>query len=150
MARTFTDRLKSCMERGKLSPADIARWFRRSYPTVTNWVTRGALPRGPRSVSIFERLEDLETAIKKKRGFPVPDEIGAFDRPAYIERLRDGNSKRIPRSNSTRKRVANSSHKRSAAKPARKSARARPAAKPRRRTAATGQAADSPATHAAE
>ena len=70
-----------------MAVADLKIWFNRPYPTVRNWVLIGAAPYGPRGESMLAMLGKLETAIKKKQGFPVPADISHFDRPAYIKKL---------------------------------------------------------------
>ena len=71
---TIQRRLQTCMKRGNLLVADLARWFDRPHPTVRGWVLKGTRPGGgPHDIEqVITRLTALETLIKKRRGFPLP------------------------------------------------------------------------------
>jgi hypothetical protein len=88
------------MSHGKLSVADLAKWFDRPYHTVRSWVQFGNAPRGPRAEGVYRKLERLEHLIKAKRGFPVPDTVDFFARPSYILKIRNGRNASLPQSRS--------------------------------------------------
>ena len=94
-------RLKWCMRNGRMTVADLAKWFDRSYPTVRNWVLFGTNPHGPRNEKFLAELNLLEKLIEKEKGFPVPFAISHFERPAYIEKLRHDHA-RLPRFDTAR------------------------------------------------
>jgi hypothetical protein len=95
-------RLKACMKNGRMTVADLALWFDRSYPTVRNWVQFGTAPHGPRNEKFLAELELLEKLIRKREGVPVPFEVNHFERPAYIEKLRHEQNSRLPRFDTAR------------------------------------------------
>lgn len=102
MPSTVQVRLRACLHHGRLTVADLALWFARSYPTVRNWVQFGVEPRGPRTEKVWAELLALERLIKKRKGFPVPYEIGHHERPAYITKVRNGRDARLPRLHTAR------------------------------------------------
>ncbi len=81
-------RLKALMRDGNLTVADLARWFKRSDPTVRGW-SRGVAVGGPpadrRAVS--DAVSEMENLLKKKKGLPVP-RLSPKARIAYLEKLR--------------------------------------------------------------
>lgn len=87
---SFQNRLAWCLQHGCLSVADLHVWFKRAYPTVALWAKKGVAPTGPRAAPAHEALTRLERAIRDGRGFPVPIELSAKDRPGYMVGLRDG------------------------------------------------------------
>jgi len=94
-------RLKACMKNGRMTVADLALWFDRSYPTVRNWVQFGTAPHGPRNEKFLAELDLLEKLIRNEKGFPVPFSITHFERPGYIEKLRHEQDARLSRFSST-------------------------------------------------
>jgi hypothetical protein len=94
------------MRRGSLSVADLALWFDRPYHTVRSWAQWDTKPRGPRVLIIEKNLCVLENLIKRRQGLPVPANIGHYDRPKYIRRLRNGRHRKISRPGASRKRTA--------------------------------------------
>lgn len=101
----FQQRLLKICDGGKLTRSDIARWVGRRYATVNNWFVKGSAPSGPYASNVLASLTRLEDAIKKKKGFPVPESISYLERPTYIERLRDG-QRRISKPRAPTKRVS--------------------------------------------
>jgi hypothetical protein len=95
-------RLKACMKGGRMTVADLAIWFGRSYPTVRNWVQFGVTPHGPRNEKFLAELALLEKLIGMRKGFPVPFDVDHFTRPGYIEKLRHDQHARLPRFDSPR------------------------------------------------
>ena len=71
---TIQRRLQTCMRRGNLRVADLARWFERPHPTVRGWAYLGIRPGGgPHDVEqVHVLLKTLEFLIQKKKGFPMP------------------------------------------------------------------------------
>jgi hypothetical protein len=140
---SFKDRLNWCLEHGSLSRSDVARWFDLHFGTVNNWFTKDSEPRGARIPAIEVKLKQLEDAIKKKRGFPVPFALSARLRPGYIEKIRDGYAGRVSKPRAAKKRVARGRSSRDGARTSRKSARVASKAKRAKRKAAP---ADHPPT----
>jgi hypothetical protein len=93
-------RLKACMKNGRMTVADLALWFDRSYPTVRNWVQFGVKPHGPRNEKFLAELELLEKLIGMRKGFPIPFEVSHFERPSYVEKLKNDQHARLSRFNS--------------------------------------------------
>lgn len=96
-------RLKKCASRGKLTTADLALWLGRPFPTVRMWANGFTQPSGPRAAGIWPKLIRLEKMIAEHRGLPIPDDVGHFDRPAYIKRLMSGRN-RLPGSSAPKRR----------------------------------------------
>lgn len=71
---TIQRRLQTCMKRGNLRVADLARWFDRPHPTVRGWALKGIRPGGgPHDIEhVHELLGLLEKLVRTKRGFPLP------------------------------------------------------------------------------
>lgn len=86
----FTLRLRVAMTSAALTVADAARLFDRERRTVSDWVHEGRLPTGARAQEAYDRLEALEKAIARGRGFPVPHRLSKRDRVKYIELVGDG------------------------------------------------------------
>lgn len=94
MSKSFTERLQTCMDRGDLTVADVARLFDRERRTVSDWVHHGRLPTGARAQEADDRLTELEAAIRDKRGFPVPLRLSKRDRVKYVELIGEGKLER--------------------------------------------------------
>ena len=64
---SFQQRLKTCMRRGNLRVADLARWFGRRHSTLRGWVVDGREPAGtPADVrELFGQLVDLEKRVNE-------------------------------------------------------------------------------------
>ncbi len=62
----FQSRLKTCVERGNLTVADLHRWFGRPYATVRSWLDDGYEPAGgPVTVRrAHDRLAALEDFVR--------------------------------------------------------------------------------------
>lgn len=75
------------MRDGNLTIADLARWFKRTHPTVGSWVRDGSEPGGgPLDVeSVMKTLDQLEKMIKASSKFPVP-RLSPQARIAYIDK----------------------------------------------------------------
>lgn len=86
--RTFSQRLAKLLT-ADLTTADIAHWLGRPYPTVRAWLHLGHEPRGPNAKIVLARTALLERAVKQRTGFPVPYDIRAQHRPAYIVQIRN-------------------------------------------------------------
>jgi hypothetical protein len=99
---SIQSRLQWVMKHGRLTTADLQKWFDRSYPSVRNWIEFGVCPRGPRTEKLLSELAILERLIKKRKGLPVPWNIGHHERPIYIRKLRNENDNRLLRSDTTR------------------------------------------------
>ena len=86
---TFQARLRSILERGNLTVADLARWLERPHATVSTWVNDGREPTGPTlDLAMLEaHVKDIETRIARKAGFPVPP-LSQPARIAYLTRLK--------------------------------------------------------------
>ncbi len=83
----FPDRLKRCLELGRMAKADLAAWFDRPYATVHYWISGRTKP-GPLLLhDITTRMLLLEKTLKKRDGFPVPFELKQQDRGAYIRAI---------------------------------------------------------------
>ncbi len=84
----FQARLQKCMRDGNLTIADLARWFKRTHPTVGSWVRDGSEPGGgPQDViAVMKDLDRLEKMIATSSKFPVP-RLSPQARLAYIEKL---------------------------------------------------------------
>ena len=103
--KSFSQRLARCAERGQLTKADLRRWFKRPYSTVETWLDDDREPRGPAGNEARHRLVLLEKGIAERRGFPVPVELSATERPRHIEKLYHDISAAIPRKNTPRGRL---------------------------------------------
>ena len=84
----FTKRLCWCLREGDLTIADLHHWFGRPRATVRRWVIDGCVPIGPTGNHAHLLLNALESRIRRGWGFPVPRELHAQQRPAYIHEQR--------------------------------------------------------------
>ena len=91
---SFTARLAICLKRGQMAQGDLRWWFDRPYSTTATWL-RGREPRGPAGDEARRRLTILETAIKNKRGFPIPVSLSSIERPHHIKKLFEDISPRV-------------------------------------------------------
>lgn len=94
--KTFAQRLGAVKKSGLLTTADLARWFDRPYPTVVKWCN-GHEPWGPNGDLARILLDLLEDQIKKKNGFPMPVKLKPAERRDYMQGVRRGIDRRIPR-----------------------------------------------------
>jgi hypothetical protein len=85
---TFQQRLGKCMKDGNLTIADLARWFKRTHPTVGSWVRDGSEPGGgPQDIeAVMAALARLEKMVATSSKFPVP-RLSPQARIAYLEKL---------------------------------------------------------------
>jgi hypothetical protein len=104
--KSFSERLAICLARGQMAQGDLRWWFSRSYSTTASWL-QGT--RSPRKVAAgaeaWRRLALLETAIRLKKGFPVPHNLSLTERPHHIEKLYHANAAGVPRKNPSRGRL---------------------------------------------
>jgi len=84
----FTRRLRWCLKQGDLTIGDLHHWFKRPRATVRRWVIDACVPRGPTGNHASLLLDLLESRIKSGRGFPIPPELHAQQRPGYIHEQR--------------------------------------------------------------
>jgi hypothetical protein len=86
---TIQRRLQTAMKRGNLRVADLARWFERPHPTVRGWAYLGIRPGGgPHDVEqVNVLLVQLETLIKKRKGFPLP-RLSPRERKRHLHAIR--------------------------------------------------------------
>ncbi len=103
--RSFSQRLAVCLEKGRMTKADLRRWFERPYATVETWLDDGREPRSPRGDEARRRLSLLERGIAERRGFPIPLELSSTERPRYIEKLYHDISAAVSRKNTSRGRL---------------------------------------------
>ncbi len=101
--KPFSKRLCAAMRTGRLTKADLRRWFDRPYPTVETWIEADRTPRGPAGEEAERRLSLLEKGIATKRGFPIPVDLSQTERPLYVEKLfHDHNAAAVSRKNTAR------------------------------------------------
>lgn len=83
-------RLTKCMNNGNLTVSDLARWFRRPFPTIVGWRRGRGIGGAPRDrKTVLFLLEWLEEKIAAKSdGFPVPEEMSPGDRIIYLGKIR--------------------------------------------------------------
>lgn len=105
---SFTKILHWCENRGRMTTADLARWFDRDYHTVAGWVQRSRQPSGPRLPQVLDDVMQLQAAIKTQCGFPIPVDLSPRDRAAYVTRLREeiGGYDRVSANGAAAKRMA--------------------------------------------
>jgi len=95
-------RLKKCLERGKLTIADLALWLGRPFPTVRMWVNAFTYPSGPRAAGLWPKLTRLEKMIHDNVGFRSPmTSVTSTDR-GYIKGLLNGRA-RLPGSRAAKR-----------------------------------------------
>lgn len=82
----FRDRLDACATSAALSTADLAWWFDLPYATVKSWRS-GSMPRPNRRSQVEERLRCLEKVVKTDKRFPVPLNVRASERAAYLRAI---------------------------------------------------------------
>lgn len=86
MEKSIGPRLNKCMETGNLTVSDLARWFKRPFPTVVGWRNGRGLGGAPRDIrSVLFLLGDLEGRIS--RGLVVP-ELSPRKRIKYLGAIR--------------------------------------------------------------
>lgn len=88
MMHSLKHRLDVCAARGGLSTADLAVWFDLSYQTVRSW-RAGVEPYQSRRPQIEQRLLYLEAAVDSDPRLPVPLEVRAQNRKAYLKKVRN-------------------------------------------------------------
>jgi hypothetical protein len=107
--KTFAERLAICLRKGQMVQGDLRWWFGRSYATTGAWLKGSRSPGEERRRAghdeAWRRLELLEMAIARKKGFPVPHDLSLTERPHHIEKLYHDNCARIPRKNTARGRL---------------------------------------------
>ena len=103
--KSFAQRLARCAEKGQLTKADLRRWFKRPYSTVETWLDDHREPRGAAGDLARHHLALLERGIAERRGFPVPVELSAIERPHHIEKLYHDISAAVSRKDTPRGRL---------------------------------------------
>lgn len=84
---TRLEQMKEAARLGRLTPSDLSVWFERPRPTIVSWVYDGREPY-TFIAELDQRLYKLNQAIAAGH-FPVPFDVRAFQRPAYIKKVRD-------------------------------------------------------------
>ena len=90
MTVSFRTRLERAAQTGKMTTADLAIWFARPYATVRGWLTNPHhyVPWGPDGEEARRLLTILESAIKRREGFPVPLHLSPLGRRMHVQRMR--------------------------------------------------------------
>ena len=83
---TFHERLRRCVSRADLTPADVMRWFDRPRSTIDTWLA-GRTPWGPQGREAELDLQRLEYAIK--HDFRVPATMTRRERITFVVEWRD-------------------------------------------------------------
>jgi hypothetical protein len=84
--KTFAERLQDCVDKGRLTGADLSIWFNRPYPTVRTWRLGLSEPWHPWREEAEQCLIILERLIHQKE-LPMPSSYSAFDRRYRIREL---------------------------------------------------------------
>jgi hypothetical protein len=98
--RTFSKRLEAARLAGDLRVSDLQAWFERPYHTVLGWLN-GAEPHDHRA-EINRRLDQLEQAVKKRRGKLIPYTVNHRQRRAHMQGVRRANNVGLPRARAAR------------------------------------------------
>lgn len=94
-------RLERCREVGGLTLANIALWLDEPETTVKGWTVYRHYPRGYKLESLYQKLADLELAIKEAGGPLIPPNIRQRDRANYLRGLMHARKCKVPVSNNT-------------------------------------------------
>ena len=84
MHATFSVRMRLCAVRGRMTKADMHRWFKRPYHTVAHWFD-GKAPWGPNGDEAYRKLLILEQEIAVGKHFPIPLDLSPAERIKYLE-----------------------------------------------------------------
>jgi hypothetical protein len=87
--KSFAKRLQDCMDKGRLTGADLAIWFDRPYPTVRMWRLGLSEPWKPWREDAELHLVILEGIVRSGVRTPIPSSYNAAARRLYMKRLRD-------------------------------------------------------------
>lgn len=97
--KKFAERLQDCVDKGRLTGADLAIWFDRPYPTVRCWRLGLSEPWDPWRGEAERCLAVLETLIRKNAFLPMSSSFNARDRRLYMRKLADDYA-RLPKTHS--------------------------------------------------
>lgn len=97
--RSLGERLRTCMEDGRLSISDLHVWLGKSRGSVQNWARFDQQPRAEYYDEVLRRTKQLEMLIRKTHGPLVPYTVGADRRPIYIRQLYNALNKRVSEKN---------------------------------------------------
>lgn len=100
--KSFAERLQDCMDKGRLTGADLAIWFNRPYPTVRCWRLGLSEPWVPWRGEAERCLKYLEGLVYSRNDLPMPDSLNAHERRAWMKELANGRDARLPKTRSTR------------------------------------------------
>jgi hypothetical protein len=81
--KTFAQRLQDCVDKGRLTGADLAIWFNRPYPTVRTWRLGLSEPWKPWREEAERCLIILEDLIRRKK-LPMPSSFNALERRNWM------------------------------------------------------------------
>ena len=84
MPENFSERMRLCAVRGRMTKADMHRWFKRPYHTVVHW-WNGKEPWGPNGHEAYRKLHLLEDSIAVGKHFPIPLDLSPAERIKYLE-----------------------------------------------------------------
>jgi hypothetical protein len=100
--KTFAERLQDCVDRGRLTGADLAAWFGRPYPTVRTWRLGLSEPWKPWREEAEQCLKTMEYLVRHKH-FPMPSSYNALERRRYVKGLvNDFPNSRLPKTRPSR------------------------------------------------
>lgn len=97
--KSFAQRIQYCVDKGRLTGADLSVWFGRPYPTVRTWREGLSEPWKPWRGEAERCLSALEQAIRA-RLFPMPSSYNAAERRRYVKELADERDARLPKTRS--------------------------------------------------
>lgn len=98
-------RLRAAQGCAKMTVADLAVWFDRSYATVRSWLYEGKQPPAEsfRAEDARVRLQLLETIIRradnkaKGWGIPIPVDLSQRKRGAFVRKVYKNATRDVPR-----------------------------------------------------
>lgn len=85
--KTFAERIRYCVDKGRLTGADLSVWFGRPYPTVRTWREGSHEPWEPWRGEAERCLTALEALVRQNRLLPMPPSYNATERRAYVRQL---------------------------------------------------------------
>lgn len=98
--KSFAGRIQYCVDKGRLTGADLSVWFGRPYPTVRTWREGLSEPWKPWRGEAERCLNYLENLIRYSGKLPMPASYNAAERRAFIKRLADERDARLPKTRS--------------------------------------------------
>lgn len=99
--KSFAQRIQYCVDKGRLTGADLSVWFGRPYPTVRTWREGLSEPWKPWRGEAEQWLEILEKLVRDRLVFPMASSFNAAERRRYMRELRDAWNTRLPKTRST-------------------------------------------------